>query len=88
MNDRVLRVLEFNKIKELVKGYAITKSAKEMVLDLKPYDSVYDVKEHLEETKEALDILMRKGNPPFEGQRNLSFRCRKNKKCVCAAVLG
>lgn len=67
MNDRVLRVLEFNKIKELVKGYAITKSAKEMVLDLKPYDSVYDVKEHLEETKEALDILMRKGNPPFEG---------------------
>ena len=64
MNDRVL---EFNKIKELVKGYAITKSAKEMVLDLKPYDSVYDVKEHLEETKEALDILMRKGNPPFEG---------------------
>ena len=67
MNDRVLRVLEFNKIKELVKGYAITKSAKEMVLDLKPYDSVYDVKEHLEETKEALGILMRKGNPPFEG---------------------
>lgn len=67
MNDRVLRVLEFNKIKELVKGYAITKSAKEMVLDLKPYGSVYDVKEHLEETKEALDILMRKGNPPFEG---------------------
>ncbi|MFR7936370.1 MAG: endonuclease MutS2 [Clostridium perfringens] len=67
MNDRVLRVLEFNKIKELVKRYAITKSAKEMVLDLKPYDSVYDVKEHLEETKEALDILMRKGNPPFEG---------------------
>ena len=28
MNDRVLRVLEFNKIKELVKGYAITKSAR------------------------------------------------------------
>ncbi len=67
MNDRVLEVLEFDKIKEILKGYTITSSAKEMVLDLKPYSSIYDVKEHLEETNEALDILMRKGNPPFEG---------------------
>ncbi|MDO4534974.1 MAG: endonuclease MutS2 [Clostridium perfringens] len=67
MNDKVLRVLEFTKIKNELKQYAITKSAKDMVISLKPYDSLYDVVEHLEETNEALDIIMKKGNPPFEG---------------------
>lgn len=67
MNDKVLRVLEFTKIKNELKQYAITKSAKEMVLSLKPYDSLYDVVEHLEETNEALELIMKKGNPPFEG---------------------
>ena len=67
MNDKVLRVLEFTKIKNELKQYAITKSAKDMVLSLKPYESFYDVVEHLEETNEALELITKKGNPPFEG---------------------
>ncbi|QPJ85819.1 endonuclease MutS2 [Sarcina sp. JB2] len=67
MNDKVLRVLEFTKIKNELKQYAITKSAKDMVLNLKPYESFYDVVEHLEETNEALELITKKGNPPFEG---------------------
>ncbi|MPQ44107.1 endonuclease MutS2 [Clostridium tarantellae] len=67
MNEKVLKVLEFTKIREELKKYAITKSAKEMIMDLKPYDSMYDVVEHLQETNEALNVLMKKGNPPFEG---------------------
>lgn len=88
MNDRVLRVLEFDKIKELVKGYAITKSAKEMVLDLKPYNSFYDVKEHLEETKEALDILTRKGNPPFEGLFDVKEAIKRAEKGGVLSIEG
>ena len=36
MNDKVLRVLEFTKIKNELKQYAITKSAKDMVLKFLP----------------------------------------------------
>ncbi|WP_027626882.1 endonuclease MutS2 [Clostridium lundense] len=67
MNERALRVLEFNKIKEMVKSYTSTEAAKDLIEDLKPYDNIYEVKEHLEETKEALNLLTKKGAPPFEG---------------------
>ncbi|MGL4739629.1 MAG: endonuclease MutS2 [Sarcina sp.] len=67
MNSKVIKSLEFDKVKKLVEKYAITSTAKEMIGSLAPYSSHYDVIEHLEETKEALDILMKKGTPPFEG---------------------
>lgn len=67
MNSRVLTALEFDKIKAEVEKYAITASAKEVIRNLEPYDSLYDVLEHLKETKEAVELLVKKGNPPFEG---------------------
>lgn len=67
MNSRVLTALEFDKIKAEVEKYAITTSAKEVISSLEPYDSLYDVLEHLKETKEAVELLVKKGNPPFEG---------------------
>ncbi|MGL5823175.1 MAG: endonuclease MutS2 [Sarcina sp.] len=67
MNSKVIKSLEFDKVKKIVEKYAITSTAKDMIGSLTPYDSHYDVIEHLEETKEALDILMKKGAPPFEG---------------------
>ena len=67
MNEKSLRVLEFNKIKEIIKKYAITSGGKKKVEKLNPYNSVYEVNRALEETKEAYDILIRKGNPPFGG---------------------
>lgn len=67
MNNRVLTSLEFNKIKAEVEKFAITSSAKEVISELAPYDSLYDVLEHLKETEEAVKLLVKKGNPPFEG---------------------
>lgn len=67
MNNKVIVSLEFDKIKKLIEKYAITASAKEKIRELEPYGSHFDVIEHLEETKEALDLLIKKGNPPFEG---------------------
>ena len=67
MNERSLRVLEFNKIKDRIKKYARTNAGKAMVDALKPYDNVYEINNKLEETNEALEILINKGNPPFEG---------------------
>ncbi len=67
MKDKSIKVLEFNKIQEILKNYTCTKAAKDIIEDLKPYDSMYEVREHLEETKEAFKLLITKGAPPFEG---------------------
>ncbi|CUO60428.1 endonuclease MutS2 [Clostridium disporicum] len=67
MKEKTLRVLEFNKIKHKLRSYAITESAKRLVDELAPYKSIFEVKNKLEESNEALDILIRKGAPPFEG---------------------
>lgn len=67
MNEKCLRVLEFNKIKELVKKYTSTSAAKDIIDNLAPYTNIYEVKEHLQETWEAYLLLIKKGSPPFEG---------------------
>ena len=67
MNNKVIKTLEFDKVKKLVEKYAITSSAKEMINQLAPYGAYNDIIEHLAETKEALDVLVKKGTPPFEG---------------------
>lgn len=67
MKEKTLRVLEFDKVKDKLKGYAITTGGKDLVEKLLPYNSIFEVKNKLEESNEALDILIRKGAPPFEG---------------------
>jgi MutS2 family protein len=67
MNEKALKILEFNKIKEEVKKYTSTGAAKDLIDELKPYNNIYEAREHLEETREALRLLVTKGNPPFEG---------------------
>ncbi|MCY6958657.1 endonuclease MutS2 [Clostridium brassicae] len=67
MNHKSLRVLEFNKIKEELKKYTVTGAAKDIIEELEPYDNAYEVREHLEETKEAFQLLIKKSAPPFEG---------------------
>lgn len=80
MNERALRVLEFNKIRELVKKYAVTKGGKELVENLVPYESVYDIKNALEETNEAYNLIVKKGNPPFEGLRDIREAIERARK--------
>ena len=58
MNERSLRILEFYKIKDKIKKYARTNVGKAMVEALEPYDNVYEINNKLEETNEALLILI------------------------------
>ena len=67
MKERTLRILEFNKVKIKLRSYAVTSGGKELIDALSPYKSIYEVENKLEETNEALDILIKKGIPPFEG---------------------
>ncbi|WP_027634261.1 endonuclease MutS2 [Clostridium hydrogeniformans] len=67
MNEKALKVLEFNKIKELMKKYTATSAGKDLIEDLVPYNNSREVVMHLKETEEAFNLLLKKGNPPFEG---------------------
>lgn len=80
MNDKVLRVLEFNKIKEKVKTYAVTSGGKEKVESLCPYESAFEVRNALEDTREAFELLFKKGNPPFEGLHDVREALNRAKK--------
>ena len=80
MENRTLRVLEYNKVKEKLKKYALTSGGKDLIESLCPYDSIYEVKKNLEETNEALDLLIRKGNPPFEGLHDTREALERAKK--------
>ena len=67
MKEKTLRILEFNKIKEKLKFYAVTSGGKELIDNLMPYKTCFEVRNKLQESNEALDLLIRKGAPPFEG---------------------
>ncbi|MBV4439155.1 endonuclease MutS2 [Clostridium tyrobutyricum] len=67
MNEKSLEILEFNKIKKRIEEYTNTVAAKDIIEDLKPYDNIYAVRQHLEETREAFKLLVIKGKVPFDG---------------------
>ncbi|MGH4125373.1 MAG: endonuclease MutS2 [Clostridium sp.] len=67
MNTKSLKVLEYYKIKDKIKGYTHTTAGKDIIEKLEPYTNMYEVREHLQETNEALLLLSKKGSAPFEG---------------------
>jgi len=67
VNIKSLKVLEYYKIKEKIKEYAKTTAGKDIIGNLEPYTNIYEVREHLQETNEALLLLSKKGSAPFEG---------------------
>ena len=57
MNEKSLRVLEFYKIKEKLKKYAVTRGGKEKVEQLSPYDSIYEVRDaHISGVKYEITV--------------------------------
>ncbi|MDU4890616.1 MAG: endonuclease MutS2 [Clostridium sp.] len=90
MNEKTFRVLEYHKIKEILKKYTKTTAAKDIIDGLQPYTNLYEIKEHLEETKEALILLTTKGAPPFEGiydVREALLRAKKNSTLMPVELL-
>ncbi|MBD7910089.1 MULTISPECIES: endonuclease MutS2 [Clostridium] len=80
MNERALRVLEFNKIRDKVKRYAVTSGGKELVEKLAPCESIFDTRNALQETDEACKLIIKKGNPPFEGLHDVREGLERAKK--------
>jgi len=65
MNDKAYRVLEYNKILDLLGAEAASSMTKKMIGELKPALDVFQIKEMLAETTEAVSVIMRKGSLPL-----------------------
>jgi len=64
MNERSFRVLEYNKIKEMLTKHITTSLSKELVERLKPSTNFEEVKSFLKETTEATNLIIQRGSAP------------------------
>lgn len=65
MNERTIRVLEYEKIKDKLKRQATSNLGKELVAELVPISDFNEVKNRLMETSEAVSLVIQKGSIPF-----------------------
>ncbi len=65
MNQKAYRVLEYNKILDLLGNEAASSITKKMIEELKPSVDVYQIKDTLAETSEAVSVIMHKGALPL-----------------------
>jgi MutS2 family protein len=67
LNANTINILEYNKIKETIKNYALSEIAKEMIDKLEPYVDINLIERHLKETTEARAIADRSSSVPLHG---------------------
>lgn len=72
MNEKTLRVLEFDKIVEKVSEKAESQLGKAIIKELKPERELEKVKYLQQETREAFQLLVRKGAPPLYGIEDIN----------------
>ena len=67
MNEKSLRVLEYDKIKKMLSERTVSALGRTYVEDLNPITDFYKVEDRLKETSDAAAYLWRKGGAPFGG---------------------
>ena len=80
MNEKSLRILEYNKIIEMLSLKAHSKSGKLLCEDLKPIDNLNEVISSLQNTDDALKRLLRNGNVSFAGNKDIRQSLLRLKK--------
>jgi DNA mismatch repair protein MutS2 len=71
MNEHALRVLEFDKLREIIAGFAVSEPGRALITDLTPARDEATVAERLAETQEFLQVLQAGEHPSFDGIRDI-----------------
>ena len=80
MNEKSLRILEYNKIIEMLSSKAHSKAGKLLCDGLKPIDNLNEVISSLQNTDDALKRLLRNGNISFAGNKDIRQSLLRRKK--------
>jgi DNA mismatch repair protein MutS2 len=67
LNNQTFEVLEFNRIKEMIAGFALTGEGKQLVLNLEPSTNLKQVRSWQDELTEAVAILRISSSVPVHG---------------------
>ncbi|MGM7702270.1 endonuclease MutS2 [Pseudalkalibacillus sp. Hm43] len=78
MNERILRVLEYTKIKEQLLEHVSSSLGKEKIHDLKPWTNFEDVNHQQNSTDEGAQILRLKGHVPLGGIRDIRASLKRS----------
>ena len=65
MNEKALKVLEYNKIVQMLREQAGSIMAKDRLGELRPYHDLRNIQESLAETSEAVSVIVKKGSLPL-----------------------
>ena len=71
MEDKALKKLEFDKICARLSSLASSASGKELCETLKPEQELWQIERMQNETEEGFNMLIKQGEPPFGGIRDL-----------------
>ncbi len=71
MIEKMLRTLEFDKIREMLAQHALSDNVKEELLNIKPYMSEDKVISELNKTSQAKEIMETMGSPPLASVTSL-----------------
>lgn len=77
MNEKTLRVLEFNKIKELLVDKCESQLGKEIAKNISPIIDIKEIDLLQRETEEALSLLIKRGNPPLYGIHSIAYEIKR-----------
>lgn len=77
MNDKTLKVLEYHKIIELLMGKAESQLGKEKIKEVRPLNNKEAIERLLNETDEALSLLIKRGNPPLYGIHDIGYELKR-----------
>lgn len=77
MNKRVEKILEFDKIKDILSNYASSEMTKELIYDLHPYSDESIVKKLQQETSEGVTLLNSGIKFPIEGIKDIRQSLRR-----------
>jgi DNA mismatch repair protein MutS2 len=79
MDARVFRILEYEKVRELVRGYAASSLGREIITRMKPVQDDRLIHQRLTETTEARTVLAQ-ATPPFQGLKDVRDALQRAQK--------
>ena len=73
MNEKVLHIVEYDKIIARLEEHADSQPGKKMCRELMPMDSLFEIEHAQAETESALSHLFRKGSISFGNNRDFNY---------------
>ena len=77
MNEKTLKVLEFNKIIQMLSDRTESNLGRELAIQLKPKTDINEVEISQIETYEAVNIIIKRGRPPMGGIHDISHELKR-----------